>query len=161
MSLRRDRHALESLPLRLMVVAIVAGLSVIPAAGALDALRDRSFLDRCSLQLNAIVSTAEVVGIEGTGARRSVEVDLSSDGALRAVELAIGGGPGEPTRSSIILELSSGRRMICQADEPFTWLASPAHERLVTSSASFTLVMSGAESEGERLVICEVVPWTS
>lgn len=161
MSLTRDRRAVESLPLRLLVVAVVAGLSVIPAAGALAALRARSFLDRCSLQLRTIVSTAEVVGMEGVGARRSVEVDLASDGALRAVELEIGGGPEEPTRSSVILELSSGRRLICQADEPFTWLASPAHERLVTTSTTFTLVMSGSESGGERLVVCEVAPWIS
>ena len=156
-----DTQAVESLPLRLLVVAIVAGLSIMPAAGALDALRDRSFLDRCSVQLQTMVSTAEVVAMEGIGARRSLHVDLTSDGALSASELGIGGGPDEPTRSSVILELSSGRRMICQADGPFTWLASPAHERLVTRSTAFTLVMTASESAGQRLVVCEVLPWTS
>ena len=161
LQLRTDARAVESLPLRLLVVAVVAGLSIVPAAGALDALRDRSFLDRCSVQLRTIVSTAELVAMEGIGAKRSMRVDLTSDGTLRATELEIGGGPGEPTRSSAILELSSGRLLICQADEPFTWLASPAYERLVTRSTAFTLVMTASESEGQRLVVCEVLPWTS
>lgn len=161
MAIGSDCRAVEAIPLRLLVVAVVASLSVIPASGALDALRDRSFLDRCVVQIETIVATAEVVALEGEGSRRSVDVDLTTDGSLRMSRLAIGGGPDDPARSSVILELSSGRRLIGQVDEPFAWLASPYHEGLVTRSTEFTLLLTASESGNGMLVICEVVPWTS
>jgi hypothetical protein len=155
------REAVETIPLRLMVVAVVAGLSVIPAADALQALKDRSFLDRCSIQMETIVATAQVVSLEGIGARRTVELDLRSEGDLRADVLRIGGCWMDPYMSSVVLELSSGRDIIRQAKEPFVWLASDSQGQFSTRSVLLRLCMTASEQDGQRLVVCEVVEWTS
>ena len=63
-----DTRALEALPLRLLVIAIAAGLSVVPAAEALESLRDRSFLQRCETQLDTIIGTCQMISMEGYGA---------------------------------------------------------------------------------------------
>jgi hypothetical protein len=161
MPIGRDRRAVEAIPLRLLIVAVVACMSVVPAAGALQSLQDRSFLDRCTIQLETIVATAQVVALEGLGARRTVDVDLASEGPLRMSSLAIGGPWMDPHMSSAVLELSSGRRLIRQAEEPFAWLASESLDMLVVRSPVFELSLMASESEGEGLVLCEVVPWTS
>ncbi len=161
MTIRTDRDAVGALPLRLLVVAVVAGLSVVPAAGALQTLQDRSFLDRCAVQLESMVSTAQVVSLEGFGSMRTIDFDFRSGGSLGMNRLVIGGGWMDPTVSSVILELSSGRKLICSADEPFVWLATESHECLETSSPLFTLSLTASRLDGGPLVICEVIPWTS
>ncbi|MCJ7490440.1 MAG: hypothetical protein MUO87_09965 [Thermoplasmata archaeon] len=161
MTIKTDRNALEALPLRLLIVAVVAGLSVVPAAGALQTLQDRSFLDRCAVQLESIVNTAQVVSLEGFGSRRTIDLDFRSDGSLRMDRLGIGGGWTDPTLSSVVLELSSGRKFIRSADEPFVWLATESHECLDTSSPLFTLSLTASRLDGGPLVVCEVIPWTS
>ncbi|MCJ7489039.1 MAG: hypothetical protein MUO87_02680 [Thermoplasmata archaeon] len=161
MAIKTDRNALEALPLRLLIVAVVAGLSVVPAAGALQTLQDRSFLDRCAVQVESIVNTAQVVSLEGFGSRRTIDLDFCSDGSLRMNRLGIGGCWTDPTLSSVVLELSSGRKLIRSADEPFVWLATGSHECLETSSPLFTLSLTASWLDGGPLVVCEVIPWTS
>jgi len=159
--IQADRRAVETIPLRLMIIAVVAGLSVIPAADALDALRDRSFLDRCAVQMESLIATAQVVAMEGVGSRRSLELDLRSDGGVRLDTLRVGGGWTDQYMSSVVLELSSGRVMSRQADEPFVWLCSPSFGPLTTRSTVLTVSLTASESDGRRLVICEVMDWTS
>ena len=161
MAMKTDRNALEALPLRLLIVAVVAGLSVVPAANALQTLQDRSFLDRCAVQLESIVNTAQVISLEGFGSMRTIDLDFRSDGSLRMNRLGIGGCWAEPTLSSVVLELSSGRKLIRSADEPFVWLATGSHECLETSSPLFTLTLTASRLDGGPLVVCEVIPWTS
>jgi hypothetical protein len=161
MTIAADRNAVEALPLRLLIVAVVAGLSVVPAASALQTLQDRSFVDRCVVQLEKIIHTAQVVAVEGLGSKRTLDIDLRSEGALRMTELVIGGPWMEPAMSSVVLELSSGRRLLSSAEEPFVWLAADSLEGLRSSSPRSTLVLTASESENGPLVVCEVLPWTS
>lgn len=161
MRLRSDDEALESLPLRLMIVAIVAGMSIGPAASALQALEDRNFLHRCEIELERLISASQAVAMEGTGSRRTVEVDLSSDGRLRVTRVMIGDAWGGPWMTSIALELSSGRRMIGSVDEPVVWLASHELDRLVVGSDRFDAMLSHDIRSGRQVAICEVLPWTS
>ena len=160
-AIKTDQSALEALPLRLLIVAVVAGLSVVPAASALQTLQDRSFLDRCAVQLESIVNTAQVISLEGFGSMRTIDLDFRSDGSLRMNRLGIGGGWMDPTLSSVVLELSSGRKLIRSADEPFVWLATESNECLETSSPLFTLTLTASRLDGGPLVVCEVIPWTS
>lgn len=161
MPLHADLSAVEALPLRLLIVSVVAGLSVVPAADALQTLQNRGFLDRCSIQLESIVHTAQLISLEGIGSRRTIDVNLDSGGSLRMGSMSLGDMLGGPAMSSVILELSGGQKMIRQASEPFVWLASERHASLVVESPIFTLCLTASEIDGERLVCCEVVGWTS
>ena len=140
-----------------MVVSVVAVLSVLPAAEALDTLRDRAFTDRCAVQLGKVVSLAQIVSMEGAGASRVLRLDFRSEGALSMQSLSIGGGPGDPYMASIALELSSGARMIRSAEEPFVWMASETLGAVEVHSAVFDLRMSATWHEGVEFVQCEVL----
>lgn len=161
MALRQDRRALEALPLRLLVIAVVAGLSVIPAAEALESLRDRTFLQRCELQLDTAIRTSQMIAMEGYGAVRTVQLDFRSDGKLRMASVTIGDGWGEPGMASIVLELSTGRRMIRTAMEPAVWITSETHQGLRVCSESFALRLTVAPHESVPIIVCEALPWTS
>ena len=154
-------EALESLPLRLMIVAIVAGMSIGPAASALQVLEDRSFVHRCEIELERLISASQAVAMEGTGSKRTVDVDLSSEGRLRVTRVMVGDAWGGPWMTSIVLEFSSGRRMIGSVDQPFVWLASLELDRLVVDSDRFDATLSHDFRSGRQVAICEVLPWTS
>lgn len=161
MRLRSDDAGLESLPLRLMIVAVVAGLSIAPAAGALQALQDRSFIHRCEIQMETLIGASQTVLMEGLGAKRTVDVNLFSDGSLRVTMVRIGDEWGSPYMASVLLELSSGRRLIRSATEPSVWLASDGLGQLATGSDRFRLALSWDIRDGRQMVRCEVLPWTS
>ena len=144
-----------------MIVAIVAGLSIGPAAGALHALEDRSFLHKCEIELQRLICTSQAVAMEGVGSSRVVDIDLSSNGRLRMISLTIGGERGDPWMASTVLELSSGRQMIRSASEPFVWIASTDLDQLVIGSTVFRALLHYDIVDGRSLVICEVLPWTS
>lgn len=152
-----DCSGLEGLPLKLMIVSVVAALSVIPAADALDTLRDRAFADRCVLQLDQVVSIAQIVSMEGTGASRVLRLDFRSEGALSMQSLSIGGGAADPYMASVVMELSSGMRLIRSAEEPFVWMASEGLEAVTVNSAVFDLRMAASCHEGIGFVECEVL----
>ncbi len=160
-TLASDPAGLESLPLRLMIVAIVAGLSIAPAAEALNALESRSFLQRCDFELEELVRASQAVLLEGSGSRRTVDVDLASDGALRVDAVMIGGEWGSPYMSSVVLELSSGRSLIRSANEPAVWLASSQLGRLEVRSDRFDVALAWELGDSGPVVVCEVMPWTS
>lgn len=161
MTLGSDVRALESLPLRLMIIAIVAGLSIGPAASALHALEDRNFLHRCDIELHRLICASQAVAMEGVGSARTIEVDLSSDGRLRVASVSMGDEWGGPWMSSAVLELSSGRQVIRSASEPSVWIASADLDRMVVSSERFRAWLHCDLLDGRPLVICEVLPWTS
>jgi hypothetical protein len=75
MRLKLDIGALESLPLKLMIVAMVACMSVIPAGQALDELRDRDYVARAKLQLETVISAAQMLMIDGPGGVRTLRLD--------------------------------------------------------------------------------------
>lgn len=152
-----DCAGLEGLPLKLMVVSVVAALSVLPAAEALDTLRDRAFADRCAIQLDQVVSLAQTVSLEGAGASRVLRLDFRSEGALSMQSMSIGGGAGDPFTASVVLELSSGMRLFRSADEPFVWMASEELGPVVVYSEDFDLRMTAARHEGVAFVKCEVL----
>ncbi|MDH3365384.1 MAG: hypothetical protein OEM29_05215 [Thermoplasmata archaeon] len=161
MALRHDNRALEALPLRLLVIAVAAGLSVIPAAEALESLRDRSFLQRCEVQLDIIIGTCQMVAMEGCGAARTIPLDFRSEGRLRMASITIGDGWAEPRMTSAVLEFTSGWRMIRTATEPAVWITSADLEGLSVSSQAFSLRLTVGLQGLVTVVICEVGPWTS
>lgn len=161
MSLRPDDAGLESLPLRLMIVAVVAGLSIAPAADALEALEDRSFLHRCDVELLRLISASQAVAMEGVGSNRTLGIDLATEGRLHVDRVAIGDAWGDPYMTSVVLDMSSGRRVIRSASEPFVWLASGDLDQLLVSSDRFWMLMACDVRDGRHVVVCEVAPWTS
>lgn len=108
MSLRHDRSGLESLPLKLMIVAVVASLSIIPASEALDSLRVRDFARKAELQLDLVIGTAQVVGIEGPGSVRTLDLDLDGGTRMRFASLSIGDHRGGANMSSVVLRFVGG-----------------------------------------------------
>jgi hypothetical protein len=161
LGLVHDARALEALPLRLLVIAIAAGLSVVPAAEALESLRDRSFLQRCEIQLDAIIGTCQMISMEGYGAARTVSLDFRSEGRLRMASLMIGDSWGEPGMTSVVLELTSGGKMIRTISEPAVWLTSAGHEGLRIDSESFSLRLTVGFPGSVPVIVCEAETWIS
>ena len=161
MPLVRDLYALEALPLRLLIIAIVAGLSIMPAADVLESLRDRSFIQRCELQLDTMMRTAQAISIEGLGAVRTVHLDFTSDGRLQMASLTVGDEWGKPCMTSIVLELSSGGRMVRTAMQPAIWLTSEGRDGLCIMAEAFDLRLEVASYDSVPTIVCEALPWTS
>lgn len=141
-----DDRAVEAIPLRLMVVAAVAAMSVLPAAQALETMNDRDFVSRAGLLLDRVVRTAQVVCLEGPGSARTVDIDLSSDGSVRAVMLSVGDEPGGPGACAVVLELSTGAKIVRLAQSPGVAMTSPLGGSLEVRSERFSLRMEAAPS---------------
>jgi len=152
-----DDEALESLPMRLMVVAIAAAMSIVPAAEALETLQDRDFVSRARLTMDRIIGAAQVLSMQGPGAARTVDVDLSSQGGLRAVSLSVGDGPGGAYANALVLGLSSGASLVALAQEPSVAMSSETGATLVVSTDRFCLRMEARLVGDERIVSVEVV----
>jgi len=155
MSLRCDNAGLESLPLKLMVVAVVASLSIIPAAEALDGMRAREFIRKAELQLATIVACVETLTVEGPGNVRTISLDFSGDGRVGFSHLTIGDAKDGANVSSIILELRNGALIIKMADQPPVWMCSSAGISLQISSPVLDLRMSSLLSNQTDYVLVE------
>lgn len=142
MSLANDIRGLESLPLKLMIIALVASLSIIPAAEALDALKNKDLLNRVELQLERIVSTAQVLTIEGPGSARTIEIDFSSDGELSVERAVIGDGAGRSNMSSVVVRFTNGATMVETCTDPSVWMRARDGSGLVVESPRWELRMS-------------------
>ena len=144
MRLRHDRSGLESLPLKLMIVAVVASLSIIPASEALDSLRVRDFARRAELQLDLIIGTAQAVGIEGPGSVRTLDLDFNLDGGtrMRFASLSIGDHRGGPNMSSVVLRFVGGGSTVRSASDPPVWMTGLDGESVVIDTPRFKLTLS-------------------
>jgi hypothetical protein len=142
MSLRHDRSGLESLPLKLMIVAVVASLSIIPASEALDSLRVRDFARRAELQLDLVIATAQVVGIEGPGSVRTLDLDLDGGTRMRFASLSIGDHRGGANMSSVVLRFVGGGLTVRSASNPPVWMTGLGGESLVIETPRFKLTLS-------------------
>jgi hypothetical protein len=155
MKLRADTGGLESLPLRLMIVAVVASLSIIPAAEALNNMRNKDFINRAELQLETVVSTAQLLAVAGPGGARTVSIDFSSDGSLAFESICIGDGQG-PNKSAVVLRFTNGATMVKTCTDPVTWLRTREGGGLFIELPIFELTMS-AQMEGRtEYVLVEV-----
>ena len=134
MRIESDSSGLESIPLKLMIVAVIAALSVVPAANALENLEDRDFLRRAEAQLDRIVAAAEILGVQGPGSLRVLDLDFTGDGSLRFLELVLGDALGGPRASSVILTLSTGAKVVRQANDPPVEMSAGGDECLIIRS---------------------------
>ena len=91
-----------------MIVAIVASLSIIPAGQALEGMRNRDFFRKAELQLQTIISTAEILAINGPGNVRTIALDFSGGGSVRFERLLIGDTRGGANMTCVILTTTSG-----------------------------------------------------
>lgn len=157
MRMSSDDRGLESLPLRLLIVAAVAAMSIAPAAGALEALQDRDFMSRAGLTMDKVVHTAQMLSMQGPGAAATIGLDLSSDGGLGMARLAIGDAPGGAYASAVVLELSSGARIVRLAQDPPACMTSAAWQCLEVGSSRFSLRMETLLSEDGCMVVVEAV----
>jgi len=141
MTLRADHTGLESLPLKLMIVAVVASLSIIPAAEALENLRDRDFVNRVGLQLDRIVSTAQLLAIGGPGGARTIRLDFTGEGSLAFERIVIGDAEGA-NMSSVVLRFTNGAVMIKTCTDPPAWMRTKEGSGLLIESPFSELSMS-------------------
>lgn len=155
LNLRCDCTGLESLPLKLMIVAVVASLSIIPASEALDGLRVRDFAKRAELQLDLIIGTAQVVGIEGPGSARTIDFDLSGGEKMRFESITMGDHSGGANMSSVVLEFTGGRLMVRSAFDPPIWMVSREGTSLIVNSPTFKLRMSCALENRTCFILLE------
>ncbi len=155
MHLARDVQGLESLPLKLMVVAIVASLSIIPAAEALDSLRVRDFMRRADMQIAQLVSCAEMLTIDGPGNVRAFSLDFSGHGKERFSRLMIGDSLDGPNRSSVVLELRGGGFIVKSALNPPAWMCSADLGCLELDSPVSKIRMTNVRSDNGTYIVVE------
>lgn len=152
MRLHGDCSGIEAIPLRLMIIAIVASLSIVPAADMLQSLKNREFVRRTVVQLEDVVTTAEILAIEGPGSARTLALDFRGDGSLRFRGLHIGDADGGPNMSAAVLDLSNGAAIVRMTDTPPVWLRSADGESLEIVSPIFELRMCGT-LEGQTFFV--------
>lgn len=157
MHLRHDNAGLESIPLKLMMVAVVASLSVLPASHALQGLENRDFVRRAGIGLDLIISTAQTLTMEGPGSARTISLDMRADGSLRPESLCIGDRVGGPNCSSAILRLENSATIIRSAANPPATIIGPDRAALVVQSPTIDLRMSAVLENRTVLVLAEVV----
>ena len=156
MTFSSDREGLESLPLKLMIVAVVASLSIIPANDALNNLRNKDFVNRVELQLDSIISTAQLLSISGPGGARTVKLDFRNEGTLAFECIVIGGAKGG-NMSSVLLRFTNGAAMVKTCTDPPAWLRTDEGDGLLMDSPVFELAMS-AEIDGRaEYILVETV----
>lgn len=155
MAMRNDCRAVESLPLRLMIVAVVACMSVLPAAEALDTFRNRDLVRRAALELDELMAVAQVMAIQGPGNVRTLAVDLRGDGSLRFDRLTIGDSEGGPNTSSAVLRFTNGAVLSRSALEPYVWLRGASGGVLTVDSAIFELRLESVLEEGVLSIVAE------
>ena len=155
MAISDDCRAMESLPLRLMIVAVVVGLSVLPAAEALDTFRNRDLVRRAALELDEIMAAAQVMAIQGPGNVRTLAVDLRGDGSLRFDTLSIGDSEHGPNLSSAVLRFTNGAALSRSALEPPVWLRSASGGALTVGSPVFELRLESVLEQRVLSIVAE------
>lgn len=154
MSLQRDEAGLETILLRLMIVAVVAALSIIPASEALGALEDKQFLKAAGEQLNLIRAKAEQLAMEGPWNVATLSLDFRGGGdGLRFERVVIGDSADGTNMSSVVLWLSNGACMVRSAAEPPAWLRADDGGALEITSPVFALRMSCHLEDGVEYVL--------
>ncbi len=147
-----DLDGLESLPLKLAIVAVVATLSVLPASQALAGLENREFARKAELQLNLIVTTAQVLTVQGPGNVKTISLDFESHGELGFDRLTVGDRPESANSSAVRLTLNNGAVMARTATDPPCVLCSGSKTAFVSMQGAIDLRMT-AELDGDTTVI--------
>lgn len=145
------------MPLRLMIVAVVVSMSIIPASEALETLRDGDFVRRAEAQLDGLIATAEVLAIEGPGGVRTVNLDFSSGGSLRFISMVIGDSEMGPNASAVVLRLSNGGTMVRCAEDPPVAMSDNQSSGLLIESSACCLRLSCHITGSHPLVMVESI----
>ena len=154
---RFGTDALESIPLKLIIVAIVASMSVVPAAQALVGLEGRELVRRAEMQLDKVVTVAQVLTVQGPGNVRTLEMDFRSGTKLSFLELRAGDRLGGPNASSAILVLSNGGIMTRIARAPECSMCSTDLTAFVAYQPLFDLRMTAVLDNRTTVVMLEMV----
>src|SRR4030042_740406 len=139
MRLRNDASALESLPLKLVIVAAGAGLSIIPAADALESMRKKDLVGGAQLQIEQIAHAVQVVAMEGPGSVRTLSLDFSSEGSVGFFRLTLGDSEGGAAMNCVALQLNTGAYLTSMVDDPPAWLGGYAGAGLDGFNPGFEL----------------------
>lgn len=151
-----DRSGIEAIPLRLMIIAVVASLSIVPAADMLQNLKNREFVKRAILQLEGVIAAAEIVAIEGPGSVRTLELDFKGGDSMRFRGFRIGDLENGPNASAVVLELSNGASIIRMMSEPSAWLRSQEAHCLYAEKPVFDLRIEGVLEGQVFYILAEV-----
>ena len=157
MSLKEDCAALESLPLKLIIVAVVASLSIVPASEALDNLRTNDFFNRVELQLDCIVTAAKLLAVGGPGGARTIALDFAGEGSVAFQRLTIGDVSGGANMSSVLVWFTNGAVMIKSCFDPAVWMRTKDGHGLVLESPRADLRLSAHIDGSTEYILLEVV----
>lgn len=154
---RWDVRALESVPLKLIIVVVVATMSVLPAAQALAGLESREFVRRAEIQLDRVVTAVQVLTVQGPGNVRTLSFDFRSEGGLAFEELRIGDRMGGPNSSCAILRLSNGGVIARVASDPPCAACSTHMEAFVATQPLFDMRMTATLGNEMTVILLEMV----
>jgi len=152
-----DDRALESLPLKLSIVAVVASMSVLPAAKALDGLETREFVKRVEMQLDRVVTAAQILTVQGPGNVRTLSLDFRSAANIAFEQLRVGDRPDGPNSSSASVLLNNGGIMTRIATDPGCVICSENRTAFVAGQPEFGLRMTAVLDNRTIIVLVEMV----
>ncbi len=143
--------------MKMMIVAIVASLSIVPAAESLSNLRTRDFLNRVELQLESMISTVQQLTIGGPGGIRTIELDFTGKGKVAFESISIGDRLRGPNMSSIIVRFTNGAVLTKTSSEPPVWMRQESGQGLIVESECFDLKMSALIDGRVEYILVEAV----
>jgi len=157
MTVRWDSEGLESIPLKLIIVAVVATMSVLPAAQALSGLESRDFVRRAGVQMDRLATLSQVLTVQGPGNVRTVDLDFSSESRLAFEQFMFGDEPRGANESRVMLVLNNGGIIVRLASEPPCTICAEDRGPFVSNQATFSIRMTSVFEDNRTIVLVGMV----
>ncbi len=133
----RDRRGVEGLPLQLLIVAIVAGITAPAVYAGLDAYDRGQVESRVRAELLRLTRAAQQYRIAGGGSE-TLDLDLRG-GFFTAMEYAmIGDRAGSPLQSTVRYRVGGDERTIV-VERPSVPMAGPDGEALSLTAGTASI----------------------
>jgi len=148
MGLLRDRRGIEGLPLQLLIVAIVAGITAPMVYAGLDAYDRGQVESRVRGELMRLVRAAQQYRIAGGGSE-TLELDLRGGYFVPVERVLIGDEAGGPFQSAIRYRVGGDERAIL-AERPSVSMAGPDGKALSLVAGAYAIRLEVLE---DRVVV--------
>jgi len=152
MRLRGDAAGIEGLPLQLMIVAVVAGLTAPVVYAGLDAYDPGQLETRVRGEVLRLTRAAQQYAIAGGGAE-TLALDFRG-GLFTSIEyVAIGDRPGGPLANVVRYRIGGQGERIVLVDRPAVALVGPDNRTLALGAGLYAIHL---EVRDDRVVVSVV-----
>lgn len=130
-------------------------MSIVPASEALENLRVNDFVNRIELQLDDIVSTAQLLVMGGPGGARTIKLDFAGNDRLVFDRMVVGDEKAGPNMSSVVVRFTNGAVMVRTCQEPPVWMRTMDGTGLTVESPRSELSMSAQIEDRTCYILVE------